>query len=371
MEGARLVLRPKDIPDFLLSSSPEHTVLLLGPPGIGKSVQVYGAARREAELLGREFVDFHRGLPGDWEERAGELYVYVDLRLTECVPEDLLGYPRPVDAKYYVYTPPLWAKVLSRPEIAGLLFLDEITNVQRDDVVAAAYKITLDRKVGFVKLSDRVRVIAAGNSPEHSAIARELPAPAVSRCKVVKIATPSVEEWAEYMEETYGDSWDRRVLAFLLRFRELFCPPVREASTLRQYPCPRNWTRLARELAKMPDEFLEVEAIADVGEEAGAAFATFARNPVPSLEELLEDPGKIHELSLDSKYLVAIMVGQAVAGMDNPERLRELVEEISKYPEFAAALALSIPKKMRYAAISRLGGRFREVVLKVGEALLS
>jgi hypothetical protein len=90
-------------------------------------------------------------------------FVYVDLRLTECEPSDLIGIPRDVDSSVQ-YKPLMWARCLSRS--AGVLFLDELTNLQRPDVISACYKLLYDRKAGFTAFHEDVLVVAAGNTPE-------------------------------------------------------------------------------------------------------------------------------------------------------------------------------------------------------------
>jgi len=368
-----VAIKPRDIKTYVLTTPPFVSILLLGPPGVGKSVQVAEAAAEEAERLGRRFVDFHEGLPGDYFSNPHNYYVFFDFRLSEAVPEDLLGYPRSVDTDHYVYAPPLWAKALSMRGAAGLLFLDELTNVQRDDVIAAAYKVILDRKVGFTRLAPQVRIVAAGNSPEHSEIAREIPAPLVSRMEVVEVSSPTVNEWGEWMDRTYGDAWDRRVLAFLSRFPERLIPERVPASTLSQYPCPRNWTRLALQLKNVPKELLATKVESNVGPEVAAVFMAFLETEVPTLEQLLERPSLVRDLSLDAKFLTAVMVGNAFRASEF-ERFKPLLDAIADYPEVAVLTLLSMPRPERGKAAVKLykdSGRFAKVIAEAGYLVIS
>jgi len=51
-------------------------------------------------------------------------------------------------------------------KVAGTLVLDEITNINRADMISASYKIVFDHKAGYTKFSDDIFVIACGNRPE-------------------------------------------------------------------------------------------------------------------------------------------------------------------------------------------------------------
>jgi len=120
-----------------------QAVLLLGPPGIGKSMTCWSLARRLAKLTNREFIDYNDDEATRVLASPDNYFVFVDFRLTECEPSDLLGIPRDVDGASR-FSPLLWARCLSKT--AGLLLLDELTNVQRPDVITAAYKLIFDRK---------------------------------------------------------------------------------------------------------------------------------------------------------------------------------------------------------------------------------
>ena len=85
----------------------------------------------------------------------------------ECEPSDLLGIPKEVNGAVS-FRPLLWARCLSK--CAGLLLLDELTNVSRPDVISASYKLIFDRRAGFVKFHEDVFIIACGNRPEYSAV---------------------------------------------------------------------------------------------------------------------------------------------------------------------------------------------------------
>ncbi|MCL6558246.1 MAG: AAA family ATPase, partial [Firmicutes bacterium] len=149
MSGSFNALTPdlaKELLNFLYGTASRQSVLLLGPPGIGKSALVRETAEEISQKKGCILLDYNsRHLAridlNEVYEHPERHFVFVDLRLTETEPVDLMGRPVTVrvgDLPQFVYQPPQWASLLS--VVPGNLFLDEITNVHRPDVLAAAYK---------------------------------------------------------------------------------------------------------------------------------------------------------------------------------------------------------------------------------------
>jgi MoxR-like ATPase len=136
-------MKISELPKYLALLPPTQSVLIIGPPGCGKSTAVREFAESEAQRLGREFVDYD----DDDDElflritkNPEKYYMFIDLRLTETEPTDFLGVPRDID-HFIVYKPLRWVQAFSHNNAAGLIFLDELTNVRREDVLAQAYKL--------------------------------------------------------------------------------------------------------------------------------------------------------------------------------------------------------------------------------------
>ena len=98
----------------------------------------------------------------------------IDLRLAQCDPTDLLGFPH-IDGDKARYVPmdtfPLEGDPLPINPVTGiaysgwLLFLDEFNSADKG-VQKAAYKLVLDRMTGLYHLHKNVAISAAGQ-PGH------------------------------------------------------------------------------------------------------------------------------------------------------------------------------------------------------------
>jgi MoxR-like ATPase len=156
-----------------------YGLLVLGAPGVGKSTSVEEAAREIAKRLGRTFIKVmvrwspvKHGFVVNSEGEHGveemlsnpdKFFALTDFRLSTIEPSDLTGIPRSREGITF-YDPLLWAVIHSTTP--GILFLDELTWVQREDVWAIVPQLVLDKLAGHTKLSEDTLVVAAGNKPE-------------------------------------------------------------------------------------------------------------------------------------------------------------------------------------------------------------
>jgi len=319
------------------------SLLILGPPGAGKSSAVMQAGEILAELMGRNLVIYDDDMGRKILEDPSRYFVVVDIRLTEVEPSDLIGVPKS-DGDYVMYKPLLWSRVMNK--VPGIVFLDELTNVQDDTVLAAAYKILLDRRVGFVKLGDGVMVVAAGNTPEHSSIARELPAPQVNRAVVLEMnwenSSESVGYWLSYLgrrvaEEPLHTKDDLKkfrevadivgkwraakapgklygvMSAFLALSMKLVTKPA-NAALMENFATPRTWEMLywtltdEYDLIWTPEEQRAI-CVGLLGKDVGLSFWSWLRRPLPNIEHLLENPEQLASMKAEDVVYIAAMFG--------------------------------------------------------------
>lgn len=133
------------------------------------------------------------------EEKGLEL---IDFRLSEVLPEDLVGIPK-VKGDYYEYVPPKWLyDVVNNPDKKYLLFLDEITQ-GTPEVLNICYKI-FDKvtKVGNYTLTN-VAVVGATNYQSESNYLSELPTPLKNRACMLEL-DKDVDRASNYLIQKYN-----------------------------------------------------------------------------------------------------------------------------------------------------------------------
>jgi hypothetical protein len=224
------------------------------------------------------------------------------------------------------FSPLLWAKCLSKS--AGLLLLDELTNINRPDVISAAYKLIFDRRAGFTKFHDDVFIVACGNRPEHSTVANYLPTPLINRMLVISVDPPKVDDWMEFMQKTYGDEWDKKCYAFLKRFEDedYLLKVPKQAECLEAYPTPRSWTAAALLMYRGLNSDDTLCGL--LGYEVATKLQAFLKVKV-DIDELIKDPSLYDKLSLDGKYMAAVMLSTWVEKHNSASKAFPLIDKMS------------------------------------------
>ena len=275
-----------DIPERLILGIKSRRVpILLSAPGVGKSSVV------------RKFADDH------------DLKL-IDIRLSQMEPTELLGYPHKVDGKTTyipfdifplegdevpVKTPAQFDshgnKTAEEVRYKGwLLFLDETTNAH-PQVLKAAYRLILDREVGFRKLHSHCAVVAAGNRRKDRALAGDLGTALQSRMIHYTIAS-DLKGWSNWASSNGVYAPIVGFVNFAPDLLNNFDPKSIEGS----FACERTWEILSDQLKALPagfdpDQYLDVIG-GTVGQGAALRFKEFLHifSTIPTESDIVSDP---------------------------------------------------------------------------------
>lgn len=171
----------------------------------------------------------------------------IDLRLSQCDPTDLLGFPRidPVTGRAgyaAMETFPLRGDPLPLHEDGSgkqydgwLLFLDEMGSASKA-VQAASYKLVLDRQVGVHHLHDSVAICGATNLDTDNAITEEMSTALQSRLIHLELVL-DVPDWLEW---AFARGIDHRITSYI-QYKPDALYTFKPDHTDRTYAAPRTW----------------------------------------------------------------------------------------------------------------------------------
>jgi len=209
LDSAKLLIK--------VAASAKKSVMLWGPPGLGKSDLV----RQIAAEMKKQFVD---------------------VRLSLLNPVDLRGLPVPMsegEGKAPSFTTWLPPQFLPREGTRGILFLDEI-NLAVPTVQAAAYQLILDRKLGEYILPDGWAIIAAGNRAQDRSAVFEMSSALKNRFIHITVEA----DFGCWQRWAVDNNVHPHVLGYLsYRSQHLLQMPDNPAQYA--FPTPRSWTVLS------------------------------------------------------------------------------------------------------------------------------
>lgn len=239
--------------------APNQSILLLSPPGVGKSDTVASAAAAA-------------GLPCR------------SLLGTQIAPEDVSGIPRIVGERA-VFCPP--RVLLPETPEPFCLFLDELPACS-PDIQKAFYALLLDRRIGEFALPPGTWVVAAGNRLEDRALVRSISSALINRVIVLNVRV-DVREWLAWAS-THGVRSE--ILAFIVFMGEALMRPVPAEPV--SFSTPRSWVLLSRALddveraGLLTREVRRALAFGRVSGEDAAVFCAMAEERIEGLLDPLE-----------------------------------------------------------------------------------
>ena len=173
----------------------------------------------------------------------------IDLRLAQCDPTDLGGFPS-IQGKKATYLPmdtfPIEGDAVPEGYEGWLLFLDEFNSASAA-VQAAAYKIVLDHMVGQNKLHRNVIIVCAGNLETDNAIVQPMSTALQSRLAHIQLEI-SPKEWVEWANEA---GFDHKLTSYI-EFKPTSLFSFNPEQVDDTYACPRTW-EFANRLLKVVD----------------------------------------------------------------------------------------------------------------------
>lgn len=274
--------------------------MIVGAPGGGKSA----VAKQAALEIGIEPNNIHQ--------------FFVSLR----DPVDLLGTPAH-DEHVTRWRKPEDLAVLEHGRHA--LILEELPDgsIPMQNAVCG---LIYDRKVGQLKLSKNVYIIATGNRVKDKSGANRMTSKLLGRVRSLEF-TENIDDWSEWalLNNLRVD------LIQFLRFR----PDLLSAfDPDRVCPTPRNWERVAMIPEDFPQELFFENVAGDVGEGAAAEFTAFIKTfrSLPNIENLVMNPERA-EVPTEPAVLYALTGALARRiSKDNFDRVNKYLTRMP--PEF-------------------------------------
>jgi hypothetical protein len=255
----------------------------------------------------------------------------IDLRLSQCDPTDLQGFPVTSNGRSD-FAPPAYIPLEGKDELpkdkAGwLLFLDEFNSADRS-VQRAAYKLVLDRQIGVHNVHPNVAIVCAGNLDTDNAITEELSSALQSR--LVHLTTHvDVEEWLAWARSSGIDNRISSFIAFKPDLLHKFNPDSIDTT----FPCPRTW-EFAHKYLKNTGQLQAHDRTAlagIIGKGASVELDAFldVHTSLPTMQDILKNPTT---LPIPEEPSVLFALSGAIGNFANDTNITTLVSFIERLP---------------------------------------
>ncbi len=290
------------------------SVMLWGPPGVGKSQ----AVRQIAKDLKRE---------------TGKEVRITDVRLLLFNPIDLRGIPTAnADKTLAIWLKPQIFQMSPDENIINILFLDEISAAPQS-VQAAAYQITLDRVVGEHKLPDNCIVIAAGNRVTDKSVSFKMPKALANRLLHIEVEG-SFTSWRNWAVRA---GINPKVLGFLsFRTDRLFGFDAKNDDLA--FATPRSWEMVSNILNNVCDD---VDALYPmiaglIGNGVAIEFRSWCsvHNNLPHMEDIFN--GRVCDIPKSSDSMYAVISGMSIYAKDHRNDIAKIGNSLRYAKRFPA-----------------------------------
>lgn len=265
-------VKPSQVVSMITKALRVHLVpMLTGSPGEGKSALIKDVAH------------------------ALNLKV-IDVRLAQCDPTDLLGFPSINEVtKKAGYMPmdtfPIEGDPLPEGYTGWLIFFDEAPSAP-ESVIAAAYKIVLDKMIGQHRLHKNVAIVMAGNLETDNAIVNQMGTAMQSRLIHLQMG----QDYQEWVSWAMDNGIDHRITDFI-KFKPASLYAFKPDHTDDTFGCPRTWEFASSILKVSPvDDPDTLPLLAGtVSEGLAYEFITFCKiyETLHKMEDILKNPTTI------------------------------------------------------------------------------
>lgn len=316
------------------------SVMLWGPPGVGKSQAV------------RQIAD-------EIMDNTGKKVYVTDVRLLLFNPIDLRGIPTANEDKTLaIWLRPQIFQMDSSEDVVNILFLDEISAAPQS-VQAAAYQITLDRTVGEHKLPDNCIVIAAGNRVTDKSVAYKMPKALANRLLHIDIQG-SFSSWKRW---AIRNGINEKVLGFL-SFKQEYLMDFKPESEDLAFPTPRSWEMVSNILNNINDNVEDMYSLIAglVGTGVAIEFRTWVKvfKDLPTIEDIFN--GKMPKVPKNTDALYALtssMISYAKQHKNELDKIANSIQYASTLPADYSAMLMK-----DYVYIDK---EFKNTLIKIPE----
>lgn len=296
------------------------SVMLWGPPGVGKSQGI-------------------RQLASQLEEATKKSVKVTDVRLLLFNPIDLRGIPTANEDKTLaVWLKPQIFQMDDSEDVINILFLDEISAAPQS-VQAAAYQITLDRVVGEHKLPENCIVVAAGNRVTDKSVAYKMPKALSNRLMHIEVES-NFESWKEW---AVLNGLHEKVIGFL-SFRRNYLMDFDSSSEDMAFATPRSWEMVSNILNYVSDDVDKMYSMIAglVGCGIAVEFSTWVKvyDELPDIEEIFA--GKMPHLPRNTDAMYALTAAMTAYAREHKEDMELIANSIAYAdrmpPDFSTVL---------------------------------
>ncbi|MBR3966310.1 MAG: AAA family ATPase [Clostridia bacterium] len=297
------------------------SVMLWGPPGVGKSQGVRQIAKKI-------------------EKETKKKVVITDVRLLLFNPIDLRGIPTSnAEKTLAIWLKPQIFQMDDSEDIINIIFLDEISAAPQS-VQAAAYQITLDRVVGEHKLPDNCIVIAAGNRVTDKSVSFKMPKALANRLLHLEIEG-SFSSWLNWAIKS---GVNEKVIGFL-SFRSDMLFGFDAKSDDLAFATPRSWEMVSNILNTVSSDANEMYPMIAglVGSGLAVEFRSWCNihSDLPDIEAIFSGREFSIPKSSDAMYaVVSSMINYASDHRFELDKIGNSLKYIEKFPADYIALLL-------------------------------